>query len=190
MNVPAGLQGIGILSGAALSIIIILAAICLLHLVQVKRLSRNGLLPFSTCNGREKWGTRDLVLRWRSQAMYHLASELSVVQHSIWQIKHRIENLREMEMQVRNKREELNLSLILAKERRAKDSVLFIRFEIVESEAKIRDIIGRITRNEQKLRSLRRIMNRKKACIERYKKGKNPSLSFIKRIKGFFFFQE
>jgi predicted RNase H-like nuclease (RuvC/YqgF family) len=185
MTGPGGLEGCEFIIGVMTAVT--LAGLRVRRVLRIHRLIRNGLERFISCKGREQWGTRDLVSRWRSQAISHVAIELSLMQYDIWQIQHRIENLKEMEGEARKKKEELNNSLALAKERNTNDPLAFIKFEIRECDAKITDIIQRISRNRNRLQSLRHVMNNKKSCIKAYKAGKNPRLPLAKSIKGYFF---
>jgi hypothetical protein len=184
MNLPAGLPWSLVLMVVLVMVVLILAASALPRYMDDRRMRRNGLELFIACNGRKRWGTPDLVRRWQSQAMLHLARELSKLQHAIWLARHRIENLREMEVGVRKKRKELARSLSIAKKKRALDSMQFILFEIRESKNKITDILQRIMQNERNLQVMRRIMIEKKECINAYKGGKNPRTKFTGQVRG------
>jgi hypothetical protein len=184
MILPDGLPWSLIFMVVLAMVVLILAASALSRYINDRRMRRNGLEPFISCNSRKRWGTPDLVGRWQSQAILHLARELSKLQHTIWLVRHRIENLREMESGVREKRKELDRSLSIAKKRRVSDSVQFILFEIRESESKIADILLRIDQNEHNLQVMQRIMIEKKECINAYKAGKNPKTRFVGKVRG------
>jgi flagellar biosynthesis chaperone FliJ len=178
-----GLSLVVALALVLLSLVLILIGLALLRYGKLKRMRNNGLEQFILCDGREQWGTGDLVSRWRSQAILHIASELSKIQHEIWQIRHKIENLLEMRIGLGKKQEELDLSLTIAKKRNAPDLIRFIRFEIKESKSKLADISRRIQQNERKLKVLKWIMIEKKECINAYREGKNPKGALIRRIR-------
>jgi hypothetical protein len=120
---------------------------------------------------------------WQSQAMLHLACELSKIQHSIWLVRHRIENHREMEAGVRKKRKELDRSLSIAKKWIGSNSMQFILFEMKGCESKIADILLRIDQNERNLQVMRRIMIEKKVCINACKAGKNPKMKLAGKVR-------
>jgi hypothetical protein len=184
MSLATGLPWLVTLTGILTLVALILVGVFLLHRNKERRLKLNGLERFITCSGQERWGTRDLISRWRSQATLHIAAELSRIQHEIWQIRHKIENLREMEVEVRKKQAELKQSLAIAKKRKAWDSMQFTGFEIRESENKMAGILRRIDQNERKLRVIRRIMIEKKECLVAYKSGKNPGIKLSRKVRA------
>jgi hypothetical protein len=64
--------------------------------------------------------------------------------------------------------------------------MLFILFEIRESESKIADILQRISQNDCNVQAMRRIMIEKKECMNAYKAGKNPKMKVFGKIRRAF----